>query len=125
VQKGQAHTTGGYVKVELHAGRVYCTRFDKTSTRVNPPPSSHLSMSQPAPVNQWATITCERTTTPFGIKVTTLTVNGTTVRANKWVGTIDNSWVVSIGGKSHCSTDPVVECDYYQGLLDSVKITKG
>lgn len=125
VQKGQTSTRGGMVKVELHAGRVYCTWLDKTWTKVNPSPSSHLALSQPAPVNQWATVTCARSTDAYGARTTTLTVNGTTNRVNRWVGTIDNDWVVSIGGKPRCSTIPVVECDYYHGVLDFVKITAG
>lgn len=125
VQKGQAGARGGYVKVELHAGRVYCTWIDKTWTKVNPAPSSHLALSQPMPVNQWTTVTCARATTPNGVRTTTLTVNGHSNHVNRWVGTIDNNWELSIGGKSRCSTYPVIECDYYQGVLDYVKITTG
>jgi hypothetical protein len=125
LQKGQSGTVGGYFKVELHQGRVYCLWRDKTWKDATTTPAANLSMFQTAPVGQWNTLECARSTTTTGAKITTMTLNGTTTRANRWVGAIDNTWQLAIGGKLHCSTQPQVECDYYQGVLDSVKIASG
>jgi hypothetical protein len=126
VQKGVTGDVGGMLKVELHDGRINCTWLDNTWTSVNPPPSSHLNLTEPAPVNQWTTVTCARlrANTATGWK-TTLTVNGTTTFQNRAVGTINNDWPISIGGKSYCTTSPQHQCDYYEGLMDWVQITTG
>ena len=42
-------------------------------------------------------------------------------RRSGWTGRIENSWPVSIGGKTDC--DQIhVGCDYYAGDLDYVEI---
>ena len=130
VQKGETGANGGMVKIELHAGVINCTWFDKTWTRVNPPASSHLNLSQQAPKNLWTTVTCARmrANTATGWKTTlTVTVGGqvTTTFQNRAVGAITNTWPLAIGGKPQCSTQPVVECDYYSGLFDYVKLASG
>ncbi|GAA0899523.1 hypothetical protein GCM10009557_75450 [Virgisporangium ochraceum] len=110
VQKGQATSAGGNFKLQIPSGRVEClfrgsrgSRAVFARTRIND--------------GRWHTVECERG--PEGV---TLRIDGRTeARAYGWVGTIDNSWPLAIGGKVDC--DQVdVGCDYYAGDIDRIDI---
>lgn len=110
VQKGQATSSGGNFKLQIPSGRVEClfrgsrgSRATFAKTRIND--------------GKWHTVECERS--PEGV---TLRIDGRVEsRAAGWVGTIDNSWPLTIGGKVDC--DQVnVGCDYYAGDIDRIDV---
>jgi hypothetical protein len=112
VQKGQSTTPGGMWKVELEGGTVACLfrgsggdAFARSTTRVLD--------------GNWYVLRCERTANGL-----TLAVNGT-VESRRSVasGTIANSRNLTIGGKPDCN-DRSVECDYFQGDIDYVRIDR-
>jgi hypothetical protein len=110
VQKGQATSAGGNFKLQIPSGRVEClfrgsrgSRATFAKTRIND--------------GRWHTVECERG--PEGI---TLRIDGRIEsRAYGWVGTIDNSYPLSIGGKIDCDQRSV-GCDYYAGDIDRIDI---
>jgi hypothetical protein len=113
IQKGQSKTGGGNVKMQIPSGIVECV-YRGTSRSIQ--------VSSPERLNDgnWHTVSCART----GDGVT-LTVDGSTVaRRHGWTGRIENSWPVSIGGKTGCDQIDV-GCDYYAGDLDYVEINAG
>ena len=113
IQKGQATTGGGNFKMQIPSGIVECVY--RGSSR-----SIQVSSKQRLNDGDWHTVTCART----GDEVT-LTVDGSTeAHRYGWTGRIDNTWPVSIGGKSGCDQIDV-GCDYYAGDLDQVVINAG
>jgi hypothetical protein len=113
IQKGQATVSGGNFKLQIPSGILEC--LFRGSSR-------SILVSSPRRLNdgRWHTVRCART----GDGVT-LTVDGSTVaRRSGWTGRIENSWPVSIGGKTDCDQIDV-GCDYYAGDLDYVQIDAG
>jgi hypothetical protein len=110
VQKGQATSAGGNFKLQIPSGRVECLFRGSRGSR---------AVFARSRINdgRWHTVECERG--PDGV---TLRIDGRTeARAYGWVGTIDNSWPLAIGGKVDC--DQVnVGCDYYAGDIDRIDI---
>jgi len=110
IQKGQATVPGGSFKLQIPSGIVECLFRG---------PFRSIVVSSPRRLNdgRWHTVRCARL--GYGV---TLTVDGATVaRRSGWTGRIENSWPVSIGGKTDC--DQIhVGCDYYAGDLDYVEI---
>src|SRR5689334_21089360 len=110
IQKGQATSAGGNFKLQIPSGRVEClfrgsrgSRATFAKTRIND--------------GRWHSVECERS--PEGI---TLRIDGRVEsRAYGWVGMIDNSYPLSIGGKVDCDQRSV-GCDYYAGDIDRVDI---
>lgn len=114
LQKGQATTAGGQFKMQLEKRGFVC--LVKTSA------GSAAAGSGTAPVKDgaWHTVKCVRTPTSV-----TMYVDGVrTGRSNHTTGNLDNSWPWSIGGKSKCNGDPVT-CDYFNGDIDYIRMTKG
>lgn len=115
VQKGQATTFGGQVKVELPQGQVTCLyrgsdgqRAIKSLARYND--------------GQWHTVRCERTAAAVALMVYdaagTLTE---TRRINGPTGHLSNTIPVTVGGKLNCDQVDVT-CDYFVGDIDWVRI---
>jgi hypothetical protein len=115
VQKGQARTSGGMWKFEMENGRMKCLfRGGDRSTRT--------ATSRTTVVNdgRWHVVSCLRT--PNSV---TMWVDGVrTERRDGSTGTISNDWELSIGGKSRCNQTSV-DCDYFEGDIDWIEITKG
>jgi hypothetical protein len=111
-QKGQATTTGGYWKIDMVQGRVICL-FKGSEGR------SAIKSTQTIWDNAWHTVRCERN----GTRVS-LTIDSGTTRSNvSATGNIANSKVLAIGGKAACNGGSI-QCDYFIGRLDYVRIEK-
>jgi Laminin G domain len=111
IQKGQARTSGGMWKIDMVEGRVICL-FKGSEGR------AAVRSAQTVWDNRWHVVRCERR--PTSVKVT---VDGISRTNSGPTGTIANSWEMAIGGKSRCDP-PTVQCDYYVGRLDYVRIEK-
>ena len=112
LQKGQSTTTGGNWKIDMVQGRVICF-FRGSEGR------SAIKSTQTIWDNAWHTVRCERN----GTRVS-LTIDGGTTRTNvNATGKIANSKVLAIGGKASCNGGSI-QCDYYVGRLDYVRIEK-
>jgi hypothetical protein len=111
-QKGQSTTTGGYWKIDMVQGRVICL-FKGSEGR------SAIKSTQTIWDNAWHTVRCERN----GTRVS-LTIDSGTTRSNvSATGNIANSKVLAIGGKAACNGGSI-QCDYFIGRLDYVRIEK-
>ncbi|WP_433360844.1 laminin G domain-containing protein [Actinoplanes sp. CA-142083] len=110
VQKGQATVAGGSYKLQIPSGKVQCW-FRGSAGQV--------LVTAPRPINdgRWHVVTCTRYSDGVG-----LVIDGNKV-AGRWgpTGRIDNSWPLSIGGKTTCDQE-TVGCDYFAGDLDYVRI---
>lgn len=113
VQKGQSGTAGGFFKIDMSKGIVYCLFRGSAGQRA-------IGSGTPVNDGQWHTIRCERRADGVFITVDDKPTRSTKGRTG-WVG---NSWSLSIGGKTSCN-ETTVGCDYFIGILDSVKIQKG
>jgi hypothetical protein len=113
IQKGQSGG-GGMWKMELHNGGYGACVFQGTSASVG--------MSSDAKITdgQWHVLRCERTSTSASLYVDGVLQTNPRVAT----GDIQSTWEVSIGGKSRCASAGV-ECDYYRGDLDYVRIERG
>jgi PKD repeat protein len=113
LQKGQNATRGGYWKFEQPNG--YMTCLFKDANRVQRAVKSPIKTNDGA----WHTIRCELS--DWGIR---LFEDGVQVVARRTsLGSIANSWPLSIGGKSDCDQIKVT-CDYFVGYIDDVKFEK-
>ena len=110
IQKGQATVAGGNFKFQIPSGIVQCLFRGSPGTVI-------VQSSSRQNDGRWHTVRCERTTPGL-----ILTVDGTVEsRKSGRTGDINNSWPLSIGGKTNC--DQVeVGCDYYAGDIDYVQI---
>jgi hypothetical protein len=113
VQKGQATVEGGNFKLQIPNGIVQCL-FRGSNGSIIVSSRSRLNDGS------WHTVRCDRTDAGLA-----LTVDGAVeARRSGRTGYIDNSWPLSIGGKTSC--DQVdVGCDYYAGDLDYVELDAG
>ena len=110
IQKGQATTSGGNFKLQIPNGIVECV-YRGSSRWIQVASKRRLNDGR------WHTVECART--DDGV---TLTVDGDEEAHRRgWTGRIENSWPVSIGGKTSCDQIDV-GCDYYAGDLDYVEI---
>jgi predicted small secreted protein len=112
IQKGQAHSPGGQFKIQVPEGKPQCL-FKGSEGR--------LGASSPARIDdgRWHTLRCTRT--PPGVS---LYVDGVLRKRHAGtVGAIDNSFPMTIGGKPQCDMVKV-ECDYFGGVIDYVRIDK-
>ncbi len=113
IQKGQATTAGGQVKIELPNGYVTCLFNGANGRRAI---RSTIAIND----GQWHTVTCSRTSA--GV---TVSIDGTYRRTIKgWTGPISNSWPMTIGGKPRCDQVKVT-CDYFVGEIDWVRVEAG
>lgn len=115
VQKGRAGTEGGWWKLEQKRGSVECLFVDAAGNEVS-------AKVDEVRVNdgQWHTVRCVRTT-----ESVTLNIDfGPGQRTKGTTGWIANSSPVTVGGKLRCDP-PDVDCDYFMGHVDGLRIEKG
>jgi hypothetical protein len=114
LQKGQATTKGGQVKLQIPKGKLSC--MYKSPTGRSTATSGALLLND----NLWHTIVCTRTS-----GAVTLSVDGVQVGRNtNPTGKIDNVKPWTLGGKLECDA-VTVTCDYFPGELDYVRLSKG
>jgi hypothetical protein len=114
MQKGQATTAGGQVKVQIPKGKVSCMFKTPAGT------STATSGTTPLNDNAWHVIRCERTKTSV-----TMYVDGVRKGRNtNATGVLNNNKPWTFGGKSECNAT-TVSCDYFAGEIDYVRMTKG
>lgn len=113
IQKGQSATPGGYWKLQAPGGVLQCVWRGSEGSG---------SVSSGVPLNnaEWHTVTCARTPTQLSITVDDQVVDTQDVA----LGEIDNNWPVTIGGKASCDGKDV-DCDFFMGRIDFVRITAG
>lgn len=110
LQKGQAHVTGGYWKVEQPGGFVNCFFTGH---------GGKASFKSTVATNdgQWHVVRCERT-----VAGVTLTIDGTVIgQTLHATGSISNTSPLTIGGKLNCD-NITITCDYFSGDIDYVII---
>ena len=114
VQKGQNTTPGGYFKLEQPGGFMTC--FFKAGD------GSQRAVVSPIATNdgQWHIIRCELT--DVGVRLVIDGVEAISLAGP--VANIANDFPLSIGGKTSCSQQNV-DCDYFTGDIDYVRIEKG
>jgi hypothetical protein len=113
VQKGQATSPGGQFKIQVDKGNPQCY-FKGDRGKVGAGSSTRLDDGA------WHTLRCSRTSSAVS-----LYVDGVLEKESAGqVGTLDNTFPMTIGGKARCDMVKV-ECDYFDGLIDYLKITKG
>lgn len=114
VQKGQATTPGGQVKLQIPKGRLSCM-FKTAAGR-----ATANSGTKRLDDGAWHVVRCDRTPTSV-----TMFVDGVrTGRSNHTTGRLNNAMPWSLGGKSNCNGSPV-SCDYFPGDIDYLVLTKG
>jgi len=114
LQKGQATSSGGQVKLQAPGGSITC--MFKTAAGTATAGSGSVDMDNGA----WHTVRCVRTSSSV-----TMYVDGKqTGKSTHATGKLDNSMPWSIGGKTACNGDRV-DCDYFAGDIDYVRLTKG
>ena len=113
IQKGQAQTPGGQIKIQLPKGRPSC--YYKGS-------AGRVGTGGPAPLNDgnWHVLRCVRTSSAVDFYVDGAHVG----HKNGVSGNLDNSFPMTIGGKPKCDQIKVT-CDYFAGDVDYVRIQKG
>ncbi len=112
-QKGQSASRGGQWKIQNPQGRPSCLfkgSLGRAATRSKVPLND----------NEWHTLTCVRE--PSRV---TMYVDGAYMsRKNGSSGWINNSIPMTIGGKINCD-QITVTCDYFSGMIDYIRITRG
>ena len=121
VQKGQASNAGGFFKIEFVRGTVHC-RFQ--GQKRNGELETVTVGSGPRTVNngRWHLVTCVRTAGRVR-----MFLDGSLVDNKRKLGsgvTIANRVPLTIGGKRNCDQRRV-DCDYFSGAIDYVRIGKG
>jgi chitodextrinase len=122
IQKGQSQTPGGYFKWEIPSGILMCLFRSRS---LNGTLLGEKSVKSPAnmPLNDglWHTVRCEKT-----VDRVTMTIDGTTtVQSSRGtIGSISNTFPLTIGGKFDCDQVQVT-CDYFSGNIDWVHIEAG
>ena len=113
LQKGYSNTPGGQVKLQFNRGRMRCTFATSQGTATVTSPGSVSD-------GEWHVVRCARTSTTV-----TLHVDGALAdRRTAATGALNNNKPWTGGGKQQC--DAVrVDCDYFSGSVDYVRLTKG
>lgn len=114
IQKGQAHTTGGQVKVQGHKHRLSC--MFRTSDGMATATSGSIAVND----NHWHLMRCVRTSSSVTVFIDGVKTN----RIDHHTGNLDNTMPWTIGGKADCDAVKVT-CDYFSGEIDFVRMTKG
>lgn len=109
-QKGQARTRGGQWKIQNPQGRPSC--LFKGSIQ-NGGARAPVALND----NAWHTLRCVKNPTNVEIWVDGVRV----ARKNGAVGTVDNNFPMTIGGKIECD-QVTVSCDYFSGEIDYVRL---
>jgi hypothetical protein len=111
-QKGQSGNSGGMWKIELHSGYPTCL-FRGSSG------NGGIRVSTKVTDGKWHVLRCERRATQV-----VMVLDGVIVgRKQGATGNISNNANVVIGGKQTCDS-VTIECDYYRGDLDYVRIDR-
>jgi Concanavalin A-like lectin/glucanases superfamily len=114
LQKGQATSVGGQVKLQQPKGKMTCMFKTPQGT------ATAGSGLTPLNDNQFHIVRCDRTPTSV-----TMYVDGVqTGKVNHVTGNLDNKLPWTVGGKSDCDA-LLVTCDYFAGDIDYVRLTKG
>jgi hypothetical protein len=111
-QKGQSGASGGYWKVEVDDGLLSCV-FSGTSASVAM--KSKISVTD----DVWRTVRCERKANEAVMFLDGVQQARPQVRT----GSIANDWTLVVGGKSSCNSTEV-QCDYFRGDLDYLKVER-
>ena len=111
VQKGQS--TGPFFKMESHRGGLTCLFRGTSGSKAVGTGSRDLNDGL------WHTVTCKRSGS-----VVSMTVDGVTRSATGATGRIDNTYPLSIGGKTACN-GTTVGCDYWIGEMDYLRVEVG
>jgi Concanavalin A-like lectin/glucanases superfamily len=113
IQKGQAQTSGGQIKIQLPKGRPSCYFLGS---------AGRVGAGGPRALNdgRWHLLRCTRTNSAVDLYVDGVRVG----HKNGVSGDLDNSFPLTIGGKPRCDQIKVT-CDYFSGDVDYVRITKG
>lgn len=114
VQKGQAASAGGQVKLEQVGGRLSCQY--RTASGAASAGSGSVRMNNGA----WHTVRCVRTASSVAMYVD----GKQTARNTGRTGNVNNSMPWTIGGKPNCNGS-TVDCDYFAGDVDYLRLTKG
>ncbi len=118
VQKGQATTPGGQVKVELPNGAVTCLYRGADGKRAIKSRAAYND-------GNWHTVRCERTASSVVLTVYDSAGNQSESRKiNGPTGNLSNSFPVTVGGKVKCDQAKVT-CDYFSGDIDWVRVEAG
>lgn len=118
LQKGQAKTAGGQVKIQIPDGRLQCL-FKSPEGRAGAATGTYANPRR-FNDNRWHTLRCERTS-----QSVTVYVDGVRYgRVRKFTGNINNTKPWTLGGKSECDAVKVT-CDYFPGEIDYVRMWKG
>ena len=113
IQKGQSGMAGGLWKLEFNRGVLACMFRDRRNRQ------DTATSLRPINNGKWHTVTCKRTS-----RSVIMLVDGKRRSVHrKRTGSVNNDAPLSIGGKRYCGGP--VQCDYWWGDLDWVKIKKG
>jgi hypothetical protein len=121
IQKGQANHRGGYWKLTVEKGWPRCHFEDRTGARLatgfvnDPRPRTKVADGQ------WHTLRCARTATGVRLTVDLGKATAITRFRRGTIGSINNTWPLSLGGKVACN-GRTVGCDYLNGAVDWVRI---
>jgi hypothetical protein len=110
IQKGQAKTAGGQVKIELPGGHVTCLYRGSVKRRAV---KSSITIND----GNWHTVRCERKSDRVVLTID----NSYKKKIMGWTGAIANTWPMTIGGKPKCN-QVKVSCDYFSGDVDWVTV---
>jgi hypothetical protein len=113
IQKGQSASKGGQWKIQNPMGKPSCL-FKGSIGRVAT--QSKVTLND----NEWHVLTCVHEPTRVTMYVDGVYMN----RKNGSTGTINNTIPMTIGGKINCD-QVTVTCDYFSGMIDYVRITRG
>ena len=114
LQKGQATSYGGQIKVENPHGRLTCVFLGAGGTYVSVQGTKRTDDAK------WHIGRCQHTATSVS-----QWVDGDLVEtASARTGPIDNSKPFVVGGKTDCD-QAAVGCDYFSGRIDWVRLTRG
>ena len=112
VQKGQALSTGGYVKLDMDDGRIACL-FKGSEGAV------HVRSAVSIADGVWHEVRCVRTRDEVVLSIDGLLAD----RRRSASGVVANTWPFAIAGKSSCNQGSV-GCDYFSGDIDRVLLER-
>ncbi len=118
IQKGQSTSLGGQWKIQAPGGKPSCLFKSSPGTTQQIAVQATKDLSN----NQWHTVRCVRSANNVKIYIDGAYNAQKTAPSNKFVGNIDNTLPLTIGGKINCN-NTTVACDYFSGHIDYVRIT--
>ncbi len=125
LQKGQSEDSGGMWKLVVHTGWPRCHYRDASHNtkaigfRKSPDPNAKVDDGD------WHVLRCVRNLNSVCVYLDEGTSTAMSKCINGSIGSIDNKWPLSIGGKMRC--DPArasTTCDYFNGDIDWVRIER-